>query len=356
MKKIKVLHILSPLGNYGKERWLLAFLRKIDRSIVEPRVILLAPGGDPEIASHIKQIGIEYMVLESSSKFSSDDIKIIREEIIAAESDIVHSHDYKSDVYALFAARGLSAKKISTPHGWCATGDRKLGLYEKIDRIFLRHFDSVAPLSEKMASTLKRIKKKKLIVINNFVDLDTIPVPEEGDPRLIAYMGRLVSLKRVDDLINALAMVKDKETRLQIIGDGPMRGELESLAERLSISDRIDFLGHRNDSLDLLNRSRIMVLPSLTEGISRSIMEAMAMGKIVISTRIPGITELITDGRNGYLVETRDPKAIADVIDRIFGNMAKAVSVSANARTVIENDFSAARVVRDYEKLYSSLL
>ncbi|MBN2183812.1 MAG: glycosyltransferase [Candidatus Krumholzibacteriota bacterium] len=353
---IKAVHILAPMANYGKERWLLAFLKNIDRTRTEPEILLLSSEKNPEISSHLDAIGIKFITLDSSARFSFRDIRKIREIIIGSKADLIHSHDYKSDIYGILAAGRLPVKKVSTPHGWCAAGDRKVGLYEKIDRVFLRHFDAVVPLSEKMALTLKGVSSRRLCVINNFVDLEGIPAPGEGDPLLITYMGRLVGLKRVEDLIQALGLVKNRDTRLQIIGDGPMRGELESLAGRLSLTERIHFLGHRDDSLDLLNRSRIMVLPSLTEGISRSVMEAMAMKKVIISTNIPGINELIRDKENGYLVGTKDPSAIAETIDFIYENMDRAMAAAEKAKAAVENDFSAAKVVKDYERLYASLI
>ncbi len=355
MEKIRVVQIIAPIDNYGKERWLLAFLKHLDRERFETNVLILSPSTESPLCGNLDNIGIESRILSGSGKFSRSDIRDMRAYLTGNDTDIIHTHDYKSDIFGYFASAGSGIRKVGTPHGWCGTGDTKVAFYEQLDRFFLGLFDTVAPLSVKMAGTLRFAGKGKVTVINNFIDLDRIPKPEEGDPRLITYMGRLVGLKRVEDAIRAVALVDDAGVRMQIIGDGPKRKELEDLAGKLGLSGRIDFLGHRRDSLELLNRSRILVLPSLTEGISRSIMEAMALKRVIIATDVPGINELITDGENGFLVRPEDPAALAKKIRLVLADEKGSTIASEKARITVENEFSASKVVRDYERLYSKL-
>jgi glycosyltransferase involved in cell wall biosynthesis len=144
--------------------------------------------------------------------------------------------------------------------------------------------------------------------------------------------------------------------RLQIIGEGPLRGALDAVAAHAGVAARVSFLGFRADRLELLAGSSILVLPSLTEGISRAAMEAMAMRKVVIGTDIPGIRELITDGESGRLVPTKSPREIAAAIDYVIDNPAAAGAMGREARAVIERGFSAERAAREYEVLYSRLM
>lgn len=356
MDRIKITQLIAPIDNYGKERWLLTFLKYLDKTGFSPEVVIFSASGRSPFAEHVKSMEIPCKILAGSGKINISDIRKLRAHIRQNSTAILHSNDYKSDIFALWGSFGLQIKRVSTPHGWCGEGDAKLAFYEKIDRFFLRYFDKVAPLSEKMALSLREIPGRKLTVISNFIDLDRMPEPEEGDPNLITFMGRLVELKRVQDAIRAVNLSDNKKLRLQIIGDGPMREELESLARELGLSERVDFMGHRGDSLELLNRSKIFILPSLTEGISRSVMEAMAMKRIIISTDIPGINELIRHGENGYLVETRNPKALAGMIDDVFNDMDRAMAIAERARETVEKRHSAVRIVKDYEKLYQRLL
>ncbi len=356
MDKIKIIQIIAPIGNYGKERWLLAFLKYLDRTRFETKVLILAQSEDSLLAKSLKALGIQCKTLTGSGKINISDIRKIRNHLVSNKIEILHSHDYKSDIFGYFASTGSQIKKVSTPHGWCGTGDLKVAFYETLDKIFLNLFDKVVPLSKKMSLSLRIIRKNRITVINNFIDLNRIPDSEEGDPYLITYMGRLVELKRVQDAIRAIKLVGNKNVRLQIIGDGPTREKLESTTKKLDLAGRINFLGHRHNSLKLLNNSRIFVLPSLTEGISRSVMEAMALKKIIISTNIPGINELIRHKENGFLVETKNPGAIAGMIDQVLNNIDNAETIAKKARETIEKTHSAAKVVKDYEQLYSELV
>ena len=226
----------------------------------------------------------------------------------------------------------------------------------EIDRLFLAFFDRVAPLSSPMASTLRVIPRNKVRVINNFVDLDALPAPKSNRGKVVTYIGRLVGLKRVEDIIHAMTFIRDGDARLQIVGDGPLRRRYESLAQSLCLQDRIAFLGYRNDQLALLNESRILVLPSESEGISRAAMEGMALERVIIGTNIPGIRELVVDGMNGFLVNVGRPREIADRIDHVFSHPDEADRLAREGRLTIERSFSAAAAVRQYEHLYRELV
>ena len=356
MGKIRISHIIAPIDYYGKERWVISFLKYLDRKRFESRIIIISTSNETFFSEKLESLKISCKFLNGKGKINVSDIKKLRNYIIGDSCDILHSHDYKSDIFSYWASRGLPVKKISTPHGWCGKGDLKIALYEKIDKIFLKFFDKVVLLSKNMASSLREIPSNRLAVINNFIDLDRIPKPEVGYSNLITFMGRLVELKRVQDAIRAINLVKNKNIRLQIIGDGPLRGKLELLSQKLGLTGRVEFLGHKENSLELLNRSKIFILTSLTEGISRSVMEAMALKRIIISTNIPGINELIRHGENGFLVETKNPEALAKMIDYVMDNMSSALTIADRARETVEKKHSAAKVVRDYEKLYRSLI
>ena len=267
---------------------------------------------------------------------------------------VLHTHGYKSDIIGFLAARRCGIPIISTPHGWCADGhDPKLWAYETLDRRLLHHFDYVAPLSQELCTDFGRMDSRRWGLIENFVDLDDLPAPESGDAHLVTYIGRLAGLKRCQDLILAMADLPDH--RLQLIGDGPCRPELEALAKRLGLGNRITFMGYREDRLHLLNNGRFLVLPSLSEGISRVVMEAMALGRTVIGTDIPGITQLIEDQKTGFVVPVRDPKAIAGAILAAGRDPVRTEKIQAAARHRIHTRFSAAVAARRYAAVYERL-
>jgi glycosyltransferase involved in cell wall biosynthesis len=200
------------------------------------------------------------------------------------------------------------------------------------------------------------VKRDRMTLIPNFVDLSDLPVPNDRDPKLFSFVGRLVALKRVEDAVRALRLTEDGGITLQIVGDGPLRRGLERLVETTGLSRRVSFLGFRDDALPLLARSAALVLPSLTEGISRVSMEAMALGRPVIATDIPGNRELIENGVTGFLVPVRNPGAIARCMDTLAADRAIYDAISRSAAEYIVRHRSAAVIVGEYERLYERVM
>lgn len=354
-RRIRIAHLISPMQLYGKEKWLLALLAHLDRDRFHSIVMPMVPSETFPLAGRLEQCGCEYHPIFVERGLSRKAFRELVRLINERDVDIVHSHDYRADFYALMARKRIGAKIISTPHGWSTARDPKLQMYQAADRFILRYFDLVVPLSKHMIETLKFVNRQKVLLIDNFVDLASLPSPAGYDPKLVTYLGRLTKIKRVEDIITAIGLIDDPEVRLQIVGDGPLRGELEKLARTEGISPRVTFTGFRDNALDYLNRSACLVIASLTEGISRVTMEAMGMGKQVIGTDIPGIRALIEHERTGLLVPTRNPEAIASAIRRITGERDLAEKMGKAARKYIEERRSAEVAAGEYGKLYTEL-
>ena len=140
--------------------------------------------------------------------------------------------------------------------------------------------------------------------------------------RQIVSVARLVPIKGMSYLIRAMAQVKDGS--LVIIGDGPERRKLELLSKHLELGDRVFFTGWINDHsriLDHLKQATVFVLPSLSEGLPRVLIEAMACGLPVVATDVGGVPEAVVDGVNGLLVPRRDEKALAKAIEYVFNHI-----------------------------------
>ena len=341
---------------YGKEKWLLALLKYIDRTRYSSMVIPLIDEDSFPLADMLRQYGIEFHTVRISGKYSFRKAQEIVELVKKKRIDILHTHDYKSDILGLATKSKMNIKVISTPHGWSNESDIKLQFYQLLDRIALGLFDHVAPLSPHIARSLVFTRNAHRTLIVNFIDVASIPVSEVRDEKLFSYVGRLTPLKRVADVIVAIAHTNDREIRLQIIGDGPQADELKRSALKLGVQDRVLFLGFRSDALDLLGRSAALVLSSLTEGTSRIVMEAMAMGKPVIGTNVQGINTLIEQNRTGVLVPVKDPRSIARAIDRLATDKTLSISLGSAARDHILKTHSAEVVVKEYEKLYDRVL
>jgi glycosyltransferase involved in cell wall biosynthesis len=177
------------------------------------------------------------------------------------------------------------------------------------------------------------------------------------DTILIGAIGRLVWQKGFEYLIGALPELLQRlpRSKIVLVGDGPLRGELEELAEKEKVEENLIFAGFRSDIRDILSAIDVLVVPSLLEGFPMITLEGMAMAKPIIATRIDGIKEQIVDGESGILIPPRDPGAIAEAIVRLSTEKELAQNLGLEGRRRVEKEFTVERMVSETEKVYQSL-
>jgi colanic acid/amylovoran biosynthesis glycosyltransferase len=193
----------------------------------------------------------------------------------------------------------------------------------------------------------------RLNVIHCGVDLANLPFQDEGrEEDLIVTVGRLDPIKGFDVLVDALGELKrrGRRFRCQIIGAGPLRRALQAAIDRQGLSAAVELVGARPqpEVRAALCRATVFTLPSEIapsgdrDGIPVSLMEAMAAGAPVVSTRVSGIPELIEDEREGLLVSPQDPRGLADALGRLLDDVALRRRLAVAARAKIEREFDAA--------------
>jgi glycosyltransferase involved in cell wall biosynthesis len=168
-------------------------------------------------------------------------------------------------------------------------------------------------------------------------------------------------MERVKDPLNlARAFVRASErcdrARLVLVGDGALRADLENVFKAAGLLGRVWFAGERKDVADILRGLDCFALPSLAEGISNTILEAMATRLPVVATRVGGNPELIESGMTGVLVPPANSDALADALLHYFNHRATARRHAKAARQLVENRFSLSRMVHDYSRLYERTL
>jgi glycosyltransferase involved in cell wall biosynthesis len=166
--------------------------------------------------------------------------------------------------------------------------------------------------------------------------------------------ARLHKQKRHSDLLKAAALVPN--ALFVLAGDGPERGKLEELANRLGIASRVVFLGERNDVPKLLVCCDVFVLPSMYEGLPVSVLEAMAVGRPVVATAVGGTDEVVEDGVTGILVPPREPAKLAAEITRVCDDRALADSLSAAGKRRVRESFSSSSMVSGVLDVYEQLI
>ena len=171
----------------------------------------------------------------------------------------------------------------------------------------------------------------------------------------MGLVGRLVPAKAPDVFLRAVSLAAARVPGLRglVVGDGPLRAELEAGARRLGLGDRVVFAGVREDVEELLPGLDALLFSSLREGLSMAMLEAMAAGVPVVATEVGGTPELITHGESGLLVPPGDPGRLADALIGLLEDPAGADGIRQAARRRVEERFSLARMTAAHEALYA---
>jgi glycosyltransferase involved in cell wall biosynthesis len=202
------------------------------------------------------------------------------------------------------------------------------------------------------------IRRDRIAAIWNGIDVEKFPYcgPAACGPAIL--VARLAPEKDISTLLRATSLVAEQvpEFTLRLVGDGPCRPSLEALATELKIRSRVEFVGQAIDVRQQLRQASMFVLPSLSEGVSLSLLEAMATGLPVIATRVGGNVEVVEHGKTGFLVPPADPSEMAEAILRLAKDPALGRCIGVAGRMRCENAFNVRGMIRAYEELYCECL
>jgi len=283
---------------------------------------------------------------------------------------IWHGHDYKSDALGLLLRPLHRMKLVSTAHGFVDYSGR-MPLYNKVDLLCLRWYDRVICVSDdvRQACVAAGVREHRCVVIENGIDTRQYSrrtaVAEAKrrlgfDPQrpLVGAVGRLSDEKNFAGLIRAVdgLLREGLELNLLIIGEGPLRPELEGLMAALGRSDCIRLLGYRADMLDLYEAMDVFVLSSLREGLPNVLLEAMALEVPVVATRIAGVPRVVEHERSGLLVEPGSETQLGEALRRLLGDPQLRRRLAAAGRQTIENRYSFERRMEKVRAVYEEVL
>jgi glycosyltransferase involved in cell wall biosynthesis len=196
------------------------------------------------------------------------------------------------------------------------------------------------------------VRHEKIKVVRNGVDLRVLsrrsagpaPLPAPKTARLTAICGRMTANKGIDVYLRAMQRLKDSHPDLHhlVIGEGSeaLTRELIELADGLGLGERVWFLGHRHDAIALFRVVDVVVSASARESFGRTLIEAMACGVPVVATRSGGPEEIVTDGKNGFLVNIGDDAAIAGRVAELLDNHVLAEALGSAGRALVREKFT----------------
>jgi glycosyltransferase involved in cell wall biosynthesis len=275
--------------------------------------------------------------------------------------DILHASSSKAGVLGRLA--GFFARvpvRIFTVHGWAFAAHSGFSsrLYRWLDRL-------VEPLTTVTICVSERERaaglaagtcaRERTVVIPNAVDVEGAPRsrPVERERPLILAVGRLKAPKDFPTLIRALGDLRPDSFEAVIVGDGPDRPRLEEEIETLGLTGPVRLAGERRDVPELLAAADVFVLPSVSEGLPVSVLEAMAAGLPVVASRVGGVPEQVSDGQTGLLVEPGDPNALAAALARLIAEPSLRRRLGAAGRARAEQAFDLDPFRRAHVELYS---
>ena len=368
---INILFLIDKLVPAGTQTNLLQIVKRLDRAKFNPHVIALMEGGD--LLEEFQAAGVNPIILKVKKVYNFRGLKalsFLRKYMREQEIDIVQTHFLHADILGTIAAKMAGVPKIITTRRdegfW--RGKRQVAA----NRFMNRFADRILANSEAVKEAVilnENANSRKVDVIYNGVDLNRFFPSEElrketreslgiRDGEIV--MGMIANMRHEVKghkiLIKALPLVHVPNLKVILIGDGSMRGTFERYAIRLKVRDKLLFLGARRDINALINACDIICAPSLSEGFSNTILEAMAAGKVVIASNVGGNPEMVTDGETGALVRPRHYEALAQGIEEVLAEPSALPKIGEAARRRVENDFSIEKMVHDYEAYYEKLM
>ncbi|MCK4615192.1 MAG: glycosyltransferase [Thermoplasmata archaeon] len=211
------------------------------------------------------------------------------------------------------------------------------------------------------------LERDGILVVRMGIDVESfLPMFSRPGCNSILSVGRFVRKKGFETAIRAVALLKPEYPELQyrIIGGGPMESDLRTLAHELSVDDNVHFLGNLSSSelRDEYSRASVFILPCTVaddndmDGIPVVLMEAMAMQKLVISTSISGIPELVQDGKTGLVVEPKEPKSLSNAIARVLDGNVDVERIGRNARLYVQEEFNMQKQIDGMETIFEDVL
>jgi len=242
---------------------------------------------------------------------------------------------------------------------------RKLEFLEKafipsLAAATLNNADKIRGVAKYLIEEAKKIApNKKYFLFPTFTDLDIFLAEKDiASDKFILFVGGLEKVKGVEYLIEAFSKIHNnfKEFRLLIIGKGSEDDFLKSLASRLNIADKVEFKGRLSlvETKDIMKKCYCFVLPSLSEGLPRVIIEAMALGKPVIGSNAGGIPELVNDGVNGFLFKTGNSDSLAEKLATLLSQKGLTEDFGAKGRMLAEKSYSNRKYLENYLEMINN--
>ncbi len=369
-RKVRVLQIIDRMGDGGAEALLVTFASGLDRRRFEPHLLALRPAPGARLTDELRALHVPVTELNQHTAYDLPALFALVRYIRQHRIDIIHTHLLAADIMGRMAGWLTGRPVVSTIHNNRTDLDeeprRRQWMERWTARLMTRRLVVVSELLREEITAWFGLAPDRVLTIANGVDterfardasFDRAAVRRSlvgGDYPIVLNVARLVPQKAQHHLIEAaqIVLATCPDVRFVLMGDGPLRPELEAQAAALGLSNRVIFTGFRPDVADALASSEMFVLSSLWEGMPVALLEAMAAGATAISTDVGGVGQVLQNEVNGLLVPPGDPPALAAAILRCVTNPAYARELGAAGQRWTIQEYGMRSWVGKWESLY----
>jgi len=370
-QKVKVLQFICSTGFYGAERWILALAKNLPKDSVPCDLVVTIENNskDLELVKQYKKQNIgKIFKVPMKHKFDYSVVNKLAKIIKDNDYDVIHSHGYKSDILGVLAAKKAGIRSVITPHGFENAKDFKLRLFIWLGNRMMKYANVVVPLSKALCQDVEGfgVKDEKIEYVQNGVDLSEVEeqkvknnkLTSVGDAKRIGFVGQMICRKNIRDILDIFNTLAEKypNITLSLLGDGESRVELEIYTKTLKHKNRIEFMGYRDDRLELLQSFDLFVMTSSLEGIPRCLMEATAMGIPVAAYNIAGVDQLIEHEKTGLLAPFGKKEILTTYWEDLLFNEEKAKKLSDKAYQFVNENYAGKRMAAEYIEVFKHLL
>ena len=363
---MRILHLLAPAGFGGMEtvvRSLAAGHARRGHSVTVAG-ILDTPAEEHPFSVALEGSGVRFHPLFLPGRRYLEERRTVASLLRTLDPEVLHTHGYRPDVVDSPVAARMGVGTVTTVHGFVGQGLRNK-VYEWLQLRAFRRMDTVVPVSEKLGRQLvgEGVEVHRVRVIRNAWTPASQPLGRREareilglsmDSFVIGWVGRFTREKSVDIHLRAYALLENPEARLSLVGGGPEEPSLRSLAHDLSLLDRIHWQGVVPEARNLFAAFDVLALTSWSEGTPMVLLEAMAAGTPIVTTRVGGIGDMVS-ADEAVLVPPNDPEVVAEALASVFLGPGPAEKRAASARSRLEREFTLDPWLDQYEEVYQSV-
>jgi len=357
---MNILHLVNSLDCGGLENFTIELSKELKRTGDVPFICCLDKLGN--LASNATDFGIPVINLNIKPGIDLKCLWNLRKFIVQNKIDVVHTHNKKPLIYGSIAAQLASVNHIiHTRHGQAPD----------VVPLFIWWLNSkIITISEDAKNCLIKSNKladSKVKVIENGIPLDkfdsictsvSIKLKQEigltEQNKVIGIVARLAIEKDHETLLLAFAEIikQNNKASLVVVGDGPLYDKLKKLAHELSIEKKVYFLGFRKDIAELISMFDVFVLSSISEGMSLTLLEAMAAKKSIVATNVGGNPEVVQNNVTGFIVPPQQPQEMAKAINKLLIDSTLSKEFGLNGYQRIKSKYSLVSMTEKYKELY----